>query len=335
LIKRKSFGKMRLFNRLQILFFILLCVHLSPNLIPAQQTIVLSQDDEAGLLRVTIGGNEAFVYRYTSWLDIPHIWPLFSPSGKNMLVQQTEPYPHHRSFYVADTVRLEGRKEVSLYNAIYSGQSIGTEISGPPFRDHIRHERFTHLDADDSHAVIGIMLVWEMDGNVPVLEEQKSLAIHSLDEGEYLIDFRFELTAIFGDVEFVSDDVHYAWPFIRMHPRFSGENEGTITSDSGATGEEATNMKTARWIDYSNTVEGKTEGLAIFQFPDGKEHRWLTREYGIFGPRRPDEQSGRPFVLKKGESIAQRVGILVHTGDVKTGRVAERYETYVKGGWKR
>jgi hypothetical protein len=90
-------------------------------------------------------------------------------------------------------------------------------------------------------------------------------------------------------------------------------------------------MKASRWIDYSNTVEGITEGLAIFQFPDGKEHRWLTREYGIFGPRRPDEQNGRPFTLKKGESITQRVGVLVHKGNIKSGQVAKRYKQYIQG----
>ncbi len=326
---------MGLCNKQQILFFILLWVPLSLNPLPEQQGIELHRDDDAGLLRVAIGGNEAFVYRYASWLDMPHIWPLYSPSGKNMLVQQTDPYPHHRSCYVADTVRLEGGREVSTYNALYSGQSIGTESYGPPFRDHIRHIRFTRLETEDNRAVIGIELIWEMDGDQPVLQEQQHLTIHSLGKGEYLIDMTFELTAALGDVAFVSDDVHYAWPFIRMHSRFSGKNGGAITSDSGATGEEATNMKMARWIDYSNTIEGKTEGLAIFQFPDGKEHRWLTREYGIFGPRRPDEKSGRPFVLRKGESIAQRVGILVHTGNVKTGLVAERYATYSVGGWGR
>jgi hypothetical protein len=93
-------------------------------------------------------------------------------------------------------------------------------------------------------------------------------------------------------------------------------------------------MKPALWIDYSNTVEGISEGVAVFQWPDGRGHRFLTREYGAFGPRRPDEQSGKPFMLKKWESIAQRVGILVHTGDVAGGRVRERYEKYVKGGWK-
>jgi hypothetical protein len=84
-------------------------------------------------------------------------------------------------------------------------------------------------------------------------------------------------------------------------------------------------------MDYFNTIEGKTEGVAVFQMPDGSNHCWLTREYGCFGPRRPDEKSGKPFILKKGESITQRVGILVHRGDVKTGRVDERYKQYIKG----
>ena len=304
------------------------------NSLSAQRTIELRQDDEAGRLHVSIEGQEVFIYRYTHWLDIPHIWPLNSPSGKNMLVQQTDPYPHHRSFYVADTVRLDGKREVSTYNALYSGQSIGTESYGPPFRDHIRHEKFTRLETEGNRAVIGTKLIWEMDRDIPVLEEQRHLVIHSLGKGEYLVDMTFELITAYGDVQFVSDDVHYAWPFIRMHPRFSGESGGTITADNGATGEANTNMKTAQWIDYSNTVEGITEGLAVFQFPDGKEHRWLTREYGIFGPRRPDEQNGKPFTLEKGKSITQRVGILVHTGDVNAGRVAERHKQYIQGKWK-
>jgi hypothetical protein len=93
-------------------------------------------------------------------------------------------------------------------------------------------------------------------------------------------------------------------------------------------------MKPALWIDYSNSVEGIPEGVAVFQWPDGREHRWLTREYGTFGPRRPDDRSGKPFTLKKGESITQRVGVLVHNGDAGGGRVRERYKKYVKGVWK-
>lgn len=312
--------------------FPLLFILLTP--LSAQQSIRLHQNDKDGLVHVTIDGKKAFVYRYASWLDIPHIWPLYSPSGKNMLVQQAEPYPHHRSFYVADTVRLDGRREVSTYNALYTGQSIGRESYGPPYRDHIRHVRFTRLEAEDDRAEIGIFLLWEMDGNTPVLDDRRLLVIHTLGKDEYLIDLNFELIASYGDVKFVSDEVHYAWPFIRMHTRFSGEKGGTITADNGAKGEAGTNMKEARWIDYANTIDGITEGLALFQYPDGKKHLWLTREYGIFGPRRPQEQNGRPFMLEKGESITQRVGILVHKGDAKTGLVVGRYRRYIQDEWK-
>ena len=211
---------------------------------------------------------------------------------------------------------------------------IGTESYGPPFRDHIRHVKFTCMEGGGNQAKIGAKLVWEMDGNKPGLDEQRHFMVHSLGKGEYLIDLTFELIAAYGNVEFVSDDVHYAWPFIRMHPHFSGENGGRLTADNGATGEADTNMKIALWVDYSNTIDGITEGLTIFQFPDGKDHRWLTREYGIFGPRRPDEQSGKPFTLERGKTITQRVGILVHTGNVKTGRVAQRYKQYIQGKWK-
>jgi hypothetical protein len=69
----------------------------------------------------------------------------------------------------------------------------------------------------------------------------------------------------------------------------------------------------------------------VFQFPDGAEHQWLTREYGTFGPRRENARSGKEFTLKKDRSMIQRVGVLVHRGDVKSGRVAERYQLYAVG----
>jgi hypothetical protein len=41
-----------------------------------------------------------------------------------------------------------------------------------------------------------------------------------------------------------------------------------------------------------------------------------------------------PFPLRKGEALGQRVGVLVHSGDVSSGRVRERYEKYVTGGFE-
>jgi hypothetical protein len=297
--------------------------------------IKIRQDDQAGELRVLIGGREAVTYRYAANLDLPHYWPMRSPSGKNMLVEQTEPYPHHRSFWFGDTVRLEGEaRDISTYNALYSGVKDDAGVYGAPFGDRVRHTGFSKVAAKGPRAEIDAELVWEMDGTCPVLRERRRLVVHSLGDGEYLLDITWTLEAEYGDVLFKSDDVHYAWPYLRLDPRFSGEKGGAITSDTGAVGEKATNLKFARWMDYTNTVDGTTEGVAIFQWPDGRDHRWLTREYGTFGPRRPDDQSGKPFTLRKGESITQRVGVLAHKGNVSSGHVRERYERFIRGGWK-
>ena len=175
-------------------------------------------------------------------------------------------------------------------------------------------------------------LLWEMDLTTPVLDESRQVRLVALPDREYFLDLTFTLTASYGDVEFVSDWVHYAWPFIRMHPRFSVDQGGRITSSTGAINQEQTNGQPARWIDYSNTIDGTTEGLAVFSHPQNPApHKWLTRDYGTFGPRRSDDRSGIPFTLKRNESLTQRVGILVHRGDVHTGRVSERFERYATG----
>jgi len=282
-------------------------------------------------LSIVIDDRPLVVYQYSQDWDLPHFWPLYSPSGNNMLIQKAEPFPHHRSFWFADTIIIEGEREVSFYYAYNSGEKIGENDYGPPFRDHIKHVKFMRSDSVGNKAIIKEKLLWEMDGDKPVVEEYRDIKIYSLKNREYLIDITFTLTAAFADVFFLSDNIHYAWPFLRMHPDFSEVNGGTITSDNGAIGEEATDMQIAKWIDYSNTVEGVTEGLAVFQWPDGHDHKWLTREYGCFGPRRPEDKNGKSFTLYKGDSISQRVGIYVHRGDVKTANVEQIYKEYTSG----
>lgn len=318
-------------NLIAVAIICLLCISVFLYLTTGATQIEIINNKDACKLTVSLDGQPLLIYQYSQQWDLTHFWPLYSPSGKNMLVQQAEPYPHHRSFWFADTVGLEGEREVSFYYAYNSGHKIGDTAFGPPFRDHIKHLEFIRLDSIGNKAIIKEKLNWEMDGNKPVVEEYRDIQIYSLENREYLIDISFTLTAAYGDVFFLSDSIHYAWPYLRMHPIYSGERGGTISADNGATGQEETDMKPAKWIDYSNTVGGFTEGLAIFQWPDGHNHNWLTREYGCFGPRRPEVQNGKLFTLKKGDSLSQRVGIYVHRGNVKTGNVERIYKDYISG----
>jgi hypothetical protein len=299
---------------------------------PAAPTgsIQLEQDDEQGVLRILLDGREAIVYQYGQQLDLAHYYPVRSPSGKLLTIQQTDPYPHHRSVWFADTVQLDGKRKVSFYNALYS--RVDKTDPESPFRDQVRHVEFVSRSVSGERAQVVAKLLWEMDLDVPVLDEQRAMTLVDLGDGEYFVDLLFALTAKYGDVAFVSDAVHYAWPYVRMHPQFSGDNGGRLVNSEGGIGQSQTNNQVARWIDYSNTVEGVTEGLAVFSHPDNPyPHRWLTREYGTFGPRREDQRSGKPFTLKQGDRLQQRVGILVHRGDVDGGKVKQRYQQYIDG----
>ena len=295
------------------------------------QPIQFKNDTEKGEWRVLIDNREAFTYQYGADIDLPHYWPLRSPSGKNMLIQQTQPYPHHRAFWFADKIRFDDEVAV-FYNALYSGKDGKQKpfkVYRAPFHNQIRHVKFSKEEVKDNKATVEKSLVWMIGNDKPVLDEQRSLRIVALGNGEYFFDITFKVTAAYGDVEFISDAVHYAWPYLRMDSSFSVDKGGTITNSDGGVNQKGTHGKEARWVDYSNTLDGVTEGLTIFSHPSNPHpHKWLTRDYGTFGPRREDARSGKKFLLKKNQSTVQRVGIL-NSGHAKS-TIDTRYE---KGTW--
>jgi hypothetical protein len=169
-------------------------------------------------------------------------------------------------------------------------------------------------------------------GKTPVLDETRHIRIVALGDGEFFLDLHFTLTASYGAVTFRSDPVHYAWPFIRLNNDFNAKGGGVLVNSEGQTGQTDTNMKVARWVDFSRAEAKDAEGLAMFSHPFNEyPHAWLTRDYGCIGPRRVEAESGKPFLLKKGETLQTRAGVLVHQGDVQSGRVAERYQAYAGG----
>lgn len=289
----------------------------------------LQRDDQAGQLRVMLDGREILAYRYGEQYALPHYWPVRSPSGKLLTEQHPDPFPHHRSVWIADKVKVGERPAVDFYHCWTNYRVDGDPTSG--YRHYIRHQRFANVETTDRSATVEAQLHWVIDDAEPVIEDVRTLRVFALGDGEYLVDLAWELKALQNDVAFTSDWVHYAWPYVRIHPQFSGLQGGVICNDQGRQGEKGANAQYAKWIDYSNSIDGRAEGLAVFVYPDGQEHKWLTREYGAFGPRRPDQLSGTGFELKRGETLPGRVGILVHQGDVSTGRVAERYRQYVEG----
>jgi len=284
------------------------------------QLIVLHEDD----------ATKAVVYEYGSRWAIPH-YLLYSPSGKKLTVQQTEPFPHHRSVWIADKVKMGDLPEVDFYHSVRNMKEPGNPDAG--YRHYIKPFGRPEVSSTDNKTMFHVEHHWLVHGETPVLDEKHDVTVHMLGDGEYLVDLSFKLTASYGDVRFTSDWVHYAWPYVRIHPQFNAQAGGVLIDDQGRSGQSETHDQRARWMTFTNSIDGETEGLAIFVHPDGgtENPRWLTRDYGTFGPRRAPEYDGRPFTLKQGESLRGRVGLLVFKGDIQQARVAERFEKYITG----
>ncbi|MEI8041510.1 MAG: DUF6807 family protein [Verrucomicrobiota bacterium] len=297
----------------------------------ADNRIHIQHDPDKGKMTVIVDGRPAIEYNYGSTVDLPHYYPVYSPSGKSLTVQfHPKRDPHHRSFYFADRVRFGTNAAVTFYSCYYSRLNPGDPQS--PFTNHIRHVQFLPEKITNNEAEFGMKQVWEMNMKVPVLDQLSQVRFVALGSGEYFMDLRYTVTASYGDVRFVSDDVHYAWPFIRMAQEYSAAKGGRLINSHRQIGQKATHGQAADWVDYSNTLGGITEGIACFANPDIKEpQRWLTRDYGIFGVRRVDDKNGRPFTLKRGECIKQHVGVLVHSGNEQGGKVAQRYQQFLNG----
>lgn len=296
-----------------------------------EKHFTLARDDAQSRLAISLGGQEAIVYQYAAHWDMPHFYPVRSPSGKLLTIQKTEPYPHHRSLWFADAVQLAGHRSVSFYSASRSPRADPDDPQSP-HRNRIRHVALEVIENEGAELRLRMALLWEMDFDVPVLDETREMRLVALGDGEYLLDIAFTVTANYGDVTFVSDWSHYAWPYVRMHPQFSEKSGGRLVNSEGQIGEAQVMGATALWVDYANAVDDVTEGLAILSHSENDHpHKWFTRGYGTFGPRRNDSRSGKRFVLAQGDSLRRRVGILVHRGDVEAGRVAERYGQYIGG----
>ncbi|MBK8975832.1 MAG: PmoA family protein [Planctomycetes bacterium] len=296
------------------------CAGVGPVTAPGASATV-AVDVTPGATRVSIADREAFVYCTDPAFAIPHVYPLRSPSGRSLLVQRTEPYPHHRALWIADKVQLGDGPVVDYYH-----EWRNLKDAEHPELGHVSFIRPDAVRAGPAGFVAEA--TWMSDPSTPVLADTRRFAVEDLGDGEYLVDLQFELRAAYGPVTFRSDKVHYAWPYLRMEPAFSVASGGTLVDDRGRVGQQATDGEVAAWVDYSNALDGVAEGVAVFTPPDGTPRVWLTRDYGTFGPRRPDAWSGTGFTLAAGESLSGHVGILVHRGDAQSGRVAERYAAW-------
>ncbi|MGD9635301.1 MAG: DUF6807 family protein [Pirellulales bacterium] len=142
----------------------------------------------------------------------------------------------------------------------------------------------------------------------------------------------------FGDQEEMGLGIRVATPMrVEKGDGSLPPGTGNITDAKGRKNGAEVGGNSADWCDYSGTVDGKHVGMTIFCHPDNFRPSWFhARDYGFMAANafgRAAFKKGEPskVVVKPGESLRLRYGILIHADeDGKSPNLNAAFKEYVE-----
>jgi len=161
------------------------------------------------------------------------------------------------------------------------------------------------------------------DSSQVVCEEVSHFTILVRPEGYLLLwdtTFSSEKEFYFGDQEEMGIGFRVATP-IRVERDAIGEvpaGNGTIVDSEGRKNGKEIWGNSAKWCDYSGTLEGKHVGMTLFCHPENFRPSWFhARDYGLlvanpFGRESFGKGETSKVVVKPAEKLRLRYGVLVH-----------------------
>lgn len=190
---------------------------------------------------------------------------------------------------------------------------------------------------DPKHITVVTTNEWQTPEGVKILDETRVIHLLQVD-GAWLIVCESDLAATTYSIVF--DDTKEGSFGIRINDQITGKSgKGKIVNADGLVGEKACWGRPSAWCDYSGPIDDKVAGLAILTDPKNAHPScWHVRDYGLmaanpFGRTRSGfpAMKGRTDVvrLEKGQRLPLRFGIVLHDGDVTSGKVAEVYNRFV------
>jgi hypothetical protein len=197
--------------------------------------------------------------------------------------------------------------------------------------------------SDDKHAALVTRNEWRTAEGQKILDERRTIRYYPLAPGANLLVLDIDLHASVCPITFADTKEGSLGVRVREVLRVD-RGKGQLTNAEGKSGEKGCWGLVSAWCDYSGPVDEKSiAGIAVFADPKNPiDTAWHARNYGLmaanpFGrdkhARFPSRKGNdTPVKLAKGEHLRLRYGVFVHTGDAKTGKVAENYDTFVKLG---
>ncbi len=322
------------------LFLLLVAVGEGPALIYGQaEAVNLARHENT--IEISIGGEPFTAYYFDPSIAKAYLQPLRDAHG--VIVT--------RGFPVGETIPAGHEHDPSLephQRPLYFGHG---DINGYDFWGEEAFEKYYGLEAGKSkYGRMAIRKIDEMRGGPEsgvvratfdllgpehkVFAEETQEYRFRGDKETRVIDCQYVILANHDAVK-MGDSKEGTFA-IRVAPELTAPR-GHMVNSEGAEGEPKIWGKRANWVNYDGVINGQTLGIAIFDSPESFRHPtyWHARGYGLFAANpfgikeftRDPAQDGS-YTIPAGQSLKFRYRVLIHEGDYKEAKVAEKYQQY-------
>jgi hypothetical protein len=256
----------------------------------------------------------------------PVLWPILGPTGKAItrgfpiapLQGETHDHIHQRGLWFTHG---------DVNGVMFWNQETGS--------GEIVHREFARLSGGET-GTIAVRNDWLAPDGKRVCEGKCTYTFRN-DGDVRMIDAELTLTATDGELKLGDNKEGSFGLRVADSLRVDSRQGGKIVNGEGESNERAWG-RPANWVDYNGPVDGRTVGVAIFDHPSnpGSPVRWHVRTYGLFAANPftrqafDGSQKVGTMVVPAGESIAFRYRVLIHPGDEKQGKIAERYAEFAE-----
>ena len=176
-----------------------------------------------------------------------------------------------------------------------------------------------------------------------IAADTRDVRVYLLPNGDRLMDIQVTMTPLGGALTF--GDTKEGTFGLRLPDALAVAPDksakiaatGHIETSTGVSGASAWG-KPAEWIDCWGNLNGKTQGVAIFDSPANLRHpqTWHTRTYGLFAVNpfglhdfRGTKTNEGEYVLPVGKTLAFSYRLLFHKGDTGVARISEQYSAFI------
>ena len=321
----------------QLLMLVVLALYSLPGYGQAE---AVSFTREGYTIEVSIGGKSFTSYHFEPDTSKAYLQPLRSAHGlvvtRGFPVGEAVPveHEHDRGFEPHQRPMYFGHGDTGGYD--FWTEEIFAKYYGSDFKGRWGRMVLRKVEKMRNGSNSGtIRATFDLLGSdhKPFAEESQEYTF-SGDKDSRVIDCQYVIRANHRPVKM--GDTKEGTFAIRVAPELTAPI-GRMVNSEGAEGEPEIWGKRANWVDYDGVIDGQTAGIAIFDSPKSFRHPtyWHARGYGLFAANpfgikqfRHDPMQDGGYTIPAGKSIRFRYRVLIHDGNYKDARVAEKYRQY-------